>query len=552
MRKKNSKLTLITTVVTIIFGAAYFYIMLPAINLSDPSFYGFLIAVSAVYCLLTIVGRELHIADSASEFWEGVKKSCLIPLVVLLGCTAIYLVGTVISTPFLRAKAYSRLLTVTTADFIADIEEISFTQIPMLDEDSAKKLGDAKMGELADMVSQFDVATDYVQINYRGRPVRVTPLCYDDYIKWFYNTREGLPAYLIIDMVSQNVDVVRISEIAPGETGIRYSTNEHFSRHLSRHLRFNYPTYMFDPANFEINDDGIPYWVCPRIVKRIGLFGGEDIDGAVLVNAITGESEYFASDQIPAWVDRVYTSDLIMKQYDYYGKYQSGFINSFMGQKNVTVTTEGYNYIAIGDDIYTYSGITSVGEDSSNIGFILTNQRFKTTKFYPIAGATELSASASAQGAVQHLSYTATFPLLLNISSQPTYFMALKDKAGLVKKYAMVNVSQYQIVATGDTVSECNLNYIDMLARNGLSVGPVKGSETITGVIEDIRAAVIDGNSRVYIKLRGNAFYYSISVADNELAIALNIGDRVSINIPDSGAMGSGSLIHPALSVELQ
>ena len=167
-------------------------------------------------------------------------------------------------------------------------------------------------------------------------------------------------------------------------------------------------------------------------------------------------------------MDHVYDANLIMEQYDYYGMYHNGFINSIFGQRDVTHTTEGYNYIAIGDDVYMYTGVTSVTSDQSNIGFILSNQRTKETHFYSVAGATEASAQASAMSQVQQMRYVATFPLLLNIADQPTYFMSLKGEDGLVKMYAMVNVQQYNIVETGSTVAECEANYRRALADSGL------------------------------------------------------------------------------------
>ena len=215
-------------------------------------------------------------------------------------------------------------------------------------------------------------------------------------------------------MVDQSVDVVRLDE------GMKYTTAEHFSRNLYRHLRFQYPTFMFEEPVFEIDEDGTPYWVCAKKEKTIGLFGGTDNNGAVLVNAVTGESEYLTEP--PEWVDHVYSAELIIEQYDYYGMYHNGFINSILGQRDVTVTTDGYNYIAEGDDVYLYTGVTSVGGDESNVGFLLSNQRTKETKYYPCAGATEYSAMDSAEGQVQNLRYTATFPLLLNVAELPTYF----------------------------------------------------------------------------------------------------------------------------------
>ena len=325
--------------------------------------------------------------------------------------------------------------------------------------------------------------------------------------------------------MTQNVELVRLEE------GIKYTTSEHFGRNLYRHLRFNYPTYMFAEPVMEVNEEGVPYWVCARIVKTIGLFGGTDVKGGVLVNAITGECQYYDTADIPSWVDNLYNADLIMQQYDYYGMYHNGFLNSLFGQRDVTVTTDGYNYIAIDDDVYVYTGVTSVGGDQSNVGFLLTNQRTKEAKYYSCAGATEYSAMDSANGELQNLRYTATFPLLLNTGGQPTYFMAMKDAAQLVKKYAMVNVQQYNIVATGDTVAECEQNYLTMLAENGLvsDDATLSGTETVEGTIADIRSAVQDGNSVYYIQLIGAEPYYSIAAADAPLAVILSSGDQVTI-----------------------
>ena len=519
--------TAINLAVTLLFAAVYYYVALPAINFKTAEFYTFIVLLAVVYCVCAVITSGFQ-GTGAKGYFKFVKKQCKVPFFLTVGLLAVALVGSIISWEVFRAADYRDLLTVEEGDFAAEVEEISFDQIPMLDSASAKKLGNRKLGELADMVSQFEVADDYTQINYKGRPVRVTPLRYGDIIKWFNNRADGLPAYLVIDMVTQNVEVHRL------EDGIRYTTAEHFGRNLYRYLRFHYPTYLFDEPAFEIDEQGNPYWVCPRISRTIGLFGGTDIIGAVLVDAVSGECTYYEVDDVPQWVDHVYTANLIIQQYDYHGTYVNGFINSLFGQRDVTVTTDGYNYIAIGDDVYMYTGITSVVSDESNIGFILSNQRTKETHFYSVAGAEEYSAMDSAQGQVQQMKYEATFPLLLNISDQPTYFMALKDAAGLVKMYAMVNVSQYQIVATGNTVAECESNYRVMLARNNLisqedtEVQPSDQQE-VTGVIAEIRSAVIEGNTWYYLRLEQGDVYYAVSSADQRSAALLSVGDTVKV-----------------------
>jgi len=523
----------------LLFGIIYFYFELPAINLHDQDFYGFFFMMSAVYCVAAFITSGIYKVVEQGEFFKSIKETCFVPFIICIAMIVLLGVGTVASSVVFRAGAYTKLLEPVEGDFVTDVQEISYNRIPMLDAASAARLGDRKLGELSDMVSQFEVSDTYSQINYNDRPVRVAPLEYGDFFKWLNNFSEGLPAYIVVDMVSQNVEVVRLSE------GMRYSDNELFFRNIYRHIRFNYPTFMFDEVYFEVDEEGTPYWICPRIVKTIGLFGGTDVNGAVLVNAITGESQYY--EEVPTWVDRVYDPDIIIEQYDYHGLYQRGFINSMFGQKGVTVTTEGYNYIALNDDVYVYTGITSVGGDQSNIGFILVNQRTKDAKFYSCAGAEEYSAMYSAQGVVQHLNYTATFPLLLNVSSEPTYFMALKDNAGLVKLYAMVNVQQYNIVATGASVADCEKEYVRLLSQNGIITEAARPENEITGKVADIRTAVIDGNSYYYFRLDGQSCYYSVSAADSQTAIIVNVGDRVAIH--DADEEGD---IRQALSIEIK
>ena len=533
--------TLINLGVTLLFGLGYFYFELPALNFHAEEFYVFVFLLCAVYCVCAVLTSGFQ-GEGVKGYFGFVKKQCTIPFLVLVALIAAVIIGGLTSWVVIRAGSYSKLLSIKDGDFASEVEEISYNQIPMLDEDSAARLGSRKLGELADMVSQFEILPSYTQINYQGRPVRVTSLAYGDLVKWFTNRSAGLPAYLIIDMVTQEAEVVRLDE------GMKYTTAEHFGRYLPRHLRFHYPTYMFADPVFEINEEGEPYWVCPRMVKTIGLFGGTDIQGAVLVNAVTGESQYY--EEVPNWVDHVYDANLIMEQYDYYGMYHNGFINSIFGQRDVTHTTEGYNYIAIGDDVYMYTGVTSVTSDQSNIGFILSNQRTKETHFYSVAGATEASAQASAMSQVQQMRYVATFPLLLNIADQPTYFMSLKGEDGLVKMYAMVNVQQYNIVETGSTVAECEANYRRALADSGLiSDGDAEAvpsdQEEISGAIAEIRTAVLDGNSYYFLRLEGQDTFYAVNAAENPLAVILNAGDQVTIayTAGEGGGILSGTSV---------
>lgn len=560
---------LVATIITLILGVVYFYFTLPALNIHNPDAFIFVAAAIVIWCsLFAMFSRSLHFKKGEEgEAQDGtgpkdyldvdengnvIRKryqkpkqitdlavfSMKVPLAMLIVLAAIFALGVVAGLPVFRARSYSELLVPQTSDFSADVAEISYNQIPMLDSSSAQVLADRKLGELSDLVSQFEVDNSTTQINLNDQPVRVTFLNYGDAFKWLNNFMDGIPAYIVIDMTTQEVTVERM------ENGIRYSPSEYFFRDIYRHLRFQYPTKLFGGVNFEINEEGHPYWVASVVTRTIGLFGGEDVIGAVLTDAVTGESVYYDVADVPTWVDRVYPAELLTEQYNYHGLYHKGFLNSIFGQSQVTVTTSGYNYIALDDDVWMYTGITSVSGDESNVGFILVNQRTKEAKYYPIAGATEVSAMRSAQGAVQQFGYEATFPLLLNVSGQPTYFMALKDASQLVKQYAMVNVQQYNIVATGSSVAECERNYVQLLGDNNIEVETEELS-TVIGTITDIRSAVLDGNTRYFIQLNGADHYYMISIADANLCALLNVGDRISI-----GTMSVDGELRNAYSVE--
>ena len=523
MKKKKGKMLLILAILLVL--GIYYYVTIPAINIHASGFWVSLIVI-LVLLLILCMGRNLRVRsfDDLHNIREEIKESKLTRLLAgLIVVVVVYLGGSILSSPIVNAKKYQKLLEPETSNFAEDIDQVNYNQIPLLDKDSAELLGNRKMGSMVDMVSQFEVSSLYSQINYQGRPVRVTPLVYASPVKWFTNQKNGIPAYISIDMATQNTELVKISQ------GIKYSESEYLNRNIYRHLRFRYPTYIFDQLSFEIDEEGTPYWICPVKDFTIGLFGGQTIGRVVLCNAVTGECQSMKVEDCPSWVDRVYPADLLIQLYDYHGTLKNGFINSVLGQKGCLQTTDGYNYLAKDDDVWVYTGVTSVSGDRSNVGFVLMNQRTKETKYYEVAGAEEYSAMESAEGQVQNLGYQATFPLLLNISNEPTYFIALKDNAGLVKKYAMVNIQKYQNVAIGDTVSACEKTYVKMLRSGGGSVASEAAEETITGTIKRMAQGVVDGNTHFYVVLEESDLVFDIPIVDYMEIVKYDVGDKISI-----------------------
>lgn len=514
--KKNGLLKALIIIFILFLIIEYF--TLTPINLRSPDFI-FLLA----FMMVVFVGLKSLFELS----FPKINRYLIGVAIILVGYVFI---GQLLSSPIFHASSYQKQLNVNKkADFYKDNEKVNYQSIPIVDKDSAERLGDRKMGQIVDYVSQFEVDDSYEQINYQNKPFRVTTISYSNLIKWFTNHSEGLPAYIRVDMVTQESEVIRLKQ------GMKYSKSDLFFRNIDRHLRMNYPTKMFEEPSFEIDEQGKPYWIAPVYNYKIGLFGGKDIVGAVLVDAVNGDCQYYDIDKVPSWIDRVYPSDLLLTQLENWGQYGKGYLNTIFSQKGVLRPTDGYNYVALNDDVYVYTGLTSVSRDASNVGFALINMRTKEAKYYAISGAEEYSAMSSAEGKVQNLKYTATFPILINAGGQPTYFLSLKDSAGLVKMYAFVSVENYQIVATGNSVAEAEKAYYQLLKDNGKVKVDIENKK-VTGKITAIQTAVINGNSHYYLRIEGqtDTFIAPISLSSH-LPLA-KVGDKVTIEyIEDKG-----------------
>lgn len=537
MKKGLSVLIKILISAALIF--VVFWFSLPALNPKSDGFWSFLITCVVIVLVVNFGGALINFFRSfkdvkGANLLEKSKrqiKSLGKPIIgLVIGIAAILVfsaVCNIIGAEIFNAAAYRDLITVTDSDFAEDVAEIGMNQIPIVDYNTAEALGKRKLGEMSDLVSQFEIADDYTQINFKNVPTRVTPLLYGDAIKWLNNHKEGLPGYITVDMTTQEATLVRLDK------GIKYSRSEYFMRNLDRYLRFKYPTKIFDEVSFEIDDNGVPYWVASVVKYRIGFWSGKDIGGAVLLNAVTGECTYYDIGDVPTWVDQIYDSAIVLNQLSYNGKYRSGFWNSVFGQKGVLQPTDGYNYLAIDDDVWLYTGMTSVSGDESNVGFVLVNLRTKETRYYSVPGAEEYSAMSSAEEQVQHLNYRATFPILLNIGDRPTYFMSLKGDAGLVKMYAFVDVQQYQIVGTGGSVKAAREDYLAKLGAGEITPAPEKETSKVTGTVVDIKSAVVGGNTTYYILLDDNNRYTaSITVSDSLPFI--KSGDKVTLTVTEN------------------
>ncbi len=538
MKEKHGGSYVIATILSILWLGINYYLYFPALNVHSQGFWFWLmfhsVIISGIYILAGVIARGRNVRfvegvkENASFFRYGKGKVQLAFLVLVpVACVLVLVIGNLTGAKFFHAKRYAKLLTVENREFTEDIPEAeNVDNIALMDTNSARIFGNRKIGSLSDVVSQFEVEDEYTQINIGDKPMKVANLQYAGFFKYLSNRGSGIPGYIEVNPVNSDSEYVKL------EKGMRYVASGYFNDNIYRYVQMHYPTKIISDCYFEVNDDGNPFYVCPVLHAQVGLFGGMDVKGAVLCDPVTGDMQYYAVKDIPSWVDRVYDGELLERKFDWYGTLSNGFWNSIVGQKGCIQTTDDYGYKTLEDDVWIYTGVTSVTGDASNVGFVMINQRTSEARYYSISGAEEYSAMSSAEGEVQEKNYSASFPSLINVDGEPTYIMVLTDNGGLVKMYAMVNVEQYNLVVTAESQDEVFAKYKKLLASNSISgnkgtdaAGTLQEKEF---VVSDIEFITIEGETYTYIKDETGDVYKQ-KFSEDESLIKISMGDTVFV-----------------------
>uniref|UniRef100_UPI004026B12E hypothetical protein n=1 Tax=Butyribacter sp. TaxID=2822465 RepID=UPI004026B12E len=513
----------------VIFAAViggFYYAYFPAINIHLEIFWTTLIVVflslaiilGAKSSISQMVGR-LSKKPSIKEF-SWFAKLCSVLVIV---CVGVLIVGSALGATLFRSRAYANLLPVDKREFTEDIEQSDqVTDIALMDTESARIFGNRKIGSLSDVVSQYEIEADYTQISIKGQPTKVSGLKYASFFKWWNNRNSGVPGYVQVNPVNSEAKYVKLTK------PMKYVPSAYFNYNLQRHVQLTYPTKIISGYKFEVDDAGNPYYICPTMTARVGLFGGIDVNGVIICDPIDGECKYYAIGDCPSWVDSVYDGHLLTKKYNWHGMLSGGYINSIIGQKGCKQATDDFGYKIIGDDVWVYTGVTSANGDQSNIGFVMMNQRTSEARYYQVSGAEEHSAMSAAEGEVQEKGYKASFPSLINVSGTPTYIMVLKDAGGLVKLYAMVNVEQYNIVATATSQTKVFEEYKTLLASDGKLETEENDLKEDTITVQSVEYIDTDDGTMVYIK-DTNHQVYKQAFKEDESLIRISAGDVLHV-----------------------
>ena len=520
---KRLKNILVTVIPLVILFFIADYILLVPLNVKFEEGFNLFFGLAIIVCIAYFYEDVRYIFQDAVKgkpiHFPGKKvKGCVILLLL------IYLGYQVSSLPLFLSQQYRNLIgDIDTKEFEQEIPEMDLKKIPTVDEAYARRLGDKKLGEDVGLGSQVYVG-DYTLISIKDSLYWVAPLEHIDIIKWFTN-REGTPGYIMVSATDAQ-DVRLVQEDSKGNPiNLKYLPSAYFNQDIRRKVYFEGNMFSgLTDYSFELDDSGRPYWVVTTYTKKVGIHGGSDATGVVVVDAQTGEINKYSVEDAPKWIDRIQPQSFVINQINDWGWYKNGFMNTLFAKKDIIQTTPGTNYMFIDGEWYFYTGMTSSGSDESTVGFMLSNTRTKETTFYKIAGATETAAMKSAEGKVQHLGYEASFPVLLNIENEPTYFTTLKDNQGLVKQYAFVNVKDYSKVGTGETLDEARTNYAKLVfgTQGSLLDSSLGEHKTIEATIERIGTSQTDGNT-----------YYTILLKEHPELLLMGSG-TISAELPIS------------------
>lgn len=489
-----------------------------------------------------IVGLSLDKYDR-KNYSKIINYPFVLPLIMI----PVFFICILTEAQIFNASNYAQIIHVEQVESgDAILSEDDAESIALMDTASAKQLGDREIGAIENF-SAFNVSDDYIQLNIKEDAVKVSPLEYIGLFKWMSNREEGVTGYVSVSPTTMTADYVKLDQ------GMKYIPSAYFNEDLNRHLHYQFPTLIYRNIHFEVDEEGNPYYVSSVYEKTIGVFGGEIVVGAIITDPVTGESEYYDVADIPQWVDYVFPGDLICELYNVAYKNINGFWNgtSFGANTGCMQTTTidnyyededgngfveagtDYGYIAKDGDIYVYTGVTSMAADSSNLGFIMVNERTGEYKYFAVSSANEQSAMNAAEGEVQQYGYQASFPTLINVDNELAYIGVLKDQAGLVKMYYMVNVKDYGKVVVADSREACVTKYAEKLGLN-LNEEIIGSDEAVDEVektpvefvISVMQYVDVDGNTYVYMGTVDGTVYKAL-FSENEQLLFAEVGDVV-------------------------
>lgn len=504
-----------------------YLVFMPALSLSFGSgIYWYMIIYSAVLYLLSAFKK-----DQFGDTLLNVKARSLL-LIPCLGILAIICIG-IYSWGWFHTETYRNMIgKVEEQDFVASIAPIDPAQMITVDQEIAQRIGGIVLGEDPGLGSRCKLGEFHLQ-QVDKKLYWIAPLLHSGFWKWQGN--DSTPGYVVVNATNER-DYRLIKEVNGKPINIRYQPNAYFGQDLERHIYTSgYQSQGFADYTFEVDESWNPYWTVSLYDSKIGFFG-DDVTRLIIVNPQTGEINGYSLDQTPAWCDRVHPESFVVEQLKDWGEFIHGYWN-WSGKDKLRPADERSIVAGADGQMYYYIGLQSKGADQSTVGFMLVNCRTKKSTWIRQAGATETAARASAEGMVQEKGYVGSEGITYNMGGYPTYEFLLKDKSGLMKLIALVNVHDHNVVGFGPDRLTAIHSYLNkMSSRGNAVVGQPREMVEVTKKtkISRFNNEVANGTTTYFFMIDGvKKQFFGTSSISSEFCLTLP-GDSVTITYLDS------------------
>lgn len=447
--------------------------------------------------------------------------------VTLLGLIGIIYTSTGVTNPdalrnVLRYEAVEELES--TAELL-DHEQAHYVDQAL----ALKRINELTGTELG-LTSRYEFATPRKQV-VDNHLYWVAPLVNRSFGKWWNDGTS--PGYAMVSASDiSNAKLVLDAPTQYGSKGFYGGTN------IRRHLRLSgYPSALLGASIYELRDgDHKPFLVTPIAETTIG-YNGHDVQGVLVTDAQTGETQRYALGEQPAWVDRIFSEGLTSGQLEDWGKYIGNWWNAWVVGDNTTAPTAGESgrvslqlILTKQGELTWYTGIQSASKaQDATIGFILTSSRTGKATFYRKQGLTEVAAASVMEGAVQEKGYEATPPIPYNVAGTNTYVSIMKDAQGNRQGFGLVAYDNRETYAVGDTPENARRAFVrKMLSTkqtSGAMVNEPEDNVTLMGTVT--RAQLV--NETLYLTIEGDATVFTYPVNNSHEAPLTRDGDTVTV-----------------------
>ncbi|MFF2754144.1 hypothetical protein ACFVR1_10420 [Psychrobacillus sp. NPDC058041] len=381
--------------------------------------------------------------------------------------------------------------------------------------------------------------------------VYIAPVEFSGFFKWMNG--DVTPGYFTMSATdsSDNPKFVKAE--------MSYTPSSFLHKNLERHMRMMHPTKIFyGEPQLEINEDGKPYYI-RSYGKFISARNGFDVDGIIVVDPATGQTDSYKLDDVPAFIDGAVSPEAVSLQNSYFGNYVHGFINSIVGKKDVKLPsdegTEANVSPIFGEDgrMYYFTDFTSPKEGvDSMLGYSLTDGRTGKATYY--TGNLEDSYMDS-QGALQIIEkkfiekkWSGEMPVLYNFYGEASWLTPVLDSNGFLQNYFIVSAANPEISVYGNTPNEALKLYKTAIQRGGSSVDGSSNAEekSVMGTVLRVFKERVGDFTQVSFLLN-NKQSYIVSSEVAPLAVYMQEGDSVQVKF-----LNTGELFLPVKEVTIQ